>query len=143
MKKRLQILGIVIVIIPIFQIIGCSTDDNLSKFYTIEKTDIDRPTVRLVWIVVSDTSKLSEINETLKTKYNENRDKYVSFYYLNKKGLSNIDLTKCDTIQFNEYDKHLIGMYSFNPSNKNEGFNKLYENKDWKKHPFLQIIDRG
>jgi len=136
MKKSLKSVIVIVVCLTVLRgLVSCSNGkptEDLSKYYLIEKTDVDRPKFKNVWIYVSDTSKLSDINEELKKQYNSDKDNYVTFYYFNKKDMSKIDVMSAKKAQLDEYDKHSIGGYTFNPSNNNEDFFKDYKNKDWK-----------
>jgi|GEM_PF-6622969 len=144
MKKSFRNVSVIIFCFAVLRlIVSCSSDnpsnksgdkpsEYLSNFYVIEKADVERPKNKNVWIYVSDTSKLTDINEELKKQYNGDKENYVSFYYFNKKGISKIDVMKAEKAQLDEYDKHNIGGYTFNPSNNYEEFVKDYKDKDWK-----------
>ena len=61
-----------------------STKIQLNKYYTIEKEDNDATNIRL-FLYVSDTSKITDINQLLIDKYNNDKSKYVGIYYFDKK----------------------------------------------------------
>lgn len=104
---------------------------QLDKYYTIEKEDNDATNIRL-FLYVSDTSKITNINQFLIDKYNNDKSKYVGIYYFDKKGIGNTYLNKQMSENVSEKEKskllqHFIAVYSFNPSNS-------FEKLEFKQH---------
>ena len=136
--ENLELLGLMILLIIGFSIftpsdnktsspaasISDNTKSEFDKYYIIEKKDNDQTNIRL-YIYVSDVSKIKDINQLLVEKYNNDKTKYMSSYYFNKKGIGKTYMDKQvnENISDKEKDrifKYLIAVYNFNPSNSYE-----------------------
>ena len=111
-----------------------SSKSELSKYYILEKVDIDRPTQRNIAVYILDTSKIKIINDLLISKYNPDKTNYMSVSYFDKKGVAKIydDKVLSSKTSDKEADrlyKHLVANYDFNPSNEYEKLSFMHNDK--------------